>query len=121
MIVGQAKGLFSNEIDYSQPTFFESEGACGFGWVSVKGTEPFVRALKKALSKDNWSGSGYEGTFRGVRMRMSDGYPTGKTLAWCGYEPATQSVARNGAYAQAFAKVLRENGVASAYSQSRLD
>lgn len=99
MIVGEAKSLFSNEIDYSKPTYFESEGACGFAWVNVRpGNSPFANWLKK----NGYARPAYKG---GVEIWISD---------------YNQSIARKEAHAMAMAKVLKDGGI-DAYGDSRLD
>ena len=74
------------------------EGCCGFAWVRIKGNTAFGREMKK------------HGLF-------SRAYPTGLQF-WVG--EGGQSVERKEAFARAFAKVLRDNGI-DAYAESRLD
>ena len=74
------------------------EGCCGFAWVRIKGNPAFGREMKK------------HGLF-------SRAYPTGLQF-WVG--EGGQSVERKEAFARAFAKVLRDNGI-DAYAESRLD
>ena len=76
----------------------EPEGMCGFAWVRIKGNTAFGREMKK------------HGLF-------SRAYPTGLQF-WVG--EGGQSVERKEAFARAFAKVLRDNGI-DAYAESRLD
>lgn len=97
MIVGEAVGL-SDKIDYSKPTYYVSEGACGFAWVWFKGNTPFGRYMKKT-------------------GKASSGYPTGLQV-WV--SAGGQSIARKEAYARAYATVLKEAGI-TAYPDSRLD
>lgn len=100
MVVGQAKGPFSNEIDYTKKVYFEPEGACGFAWVIVRpGTSAFAKYLKK------------------VGKARPDSY-YGGVCVWV--SQFNQSVARKEAYAQAYASVLSNAGV-NAYANSRLD
>jgi len=33
MVVGEAKSIVSDEIDYSKPVHYVNEGLCGFAWV----------------------------------------------------------------------------------------
>ena len=75
-----------------------NEGLCGFAWVNFKGNTAFGRALMK----------------RGICRK---GYPSGLTL-WI-YQ-FNQSWERKKAYAQAYAKVLNENGVEATWGE-RLD
>jgi hypothetical protein len=98
MIVGEAKSLFDDSIDYSKPTYFVESGVCGFAWVFVKGNTGFGRWAKNA----------------GI---ASKGYPTGLNIRVSGYG---QSYERKMAYAQAYAAVLQEAGV-TAYAEGRLD
>jgi hypothetical protein len=98
MIVGEETSPFSGIIDHSKPTYFVSDGLCGFAWVKFAGNTGFGRWAKKA-----------------GKARPS--YGGGLQVSVFGYG---QSVARKEAYAQAFADVLREAGV-TAYAESRLD
>jgi hypothetical protein len=98
MIVGQAKSLFGNEIDPAKPSYFVADGVCGFAWVKFKGNTPWGRWAKKAgLARSS--------------------YPSGLQISVSAYN---QSMQKKEAYAQAYAKVLRDNGV-DAYADSRLD
>ena len=81
-----------------QRKWFVSEGACGFGWVSLAGNTAFGRWAK-------------------ANGHARPGYPTGLTI-WS--HLMTQSIDRNEAWANAVARVLSDNGI-SAYGQSRLD
>lgn len=80
--------------------WYVAEGACGFGWAIIRpGTHSFARWLKKT-------------------GRASRNYYGGM----CVWSPLrTQSVTRNEAWAEGFAKVLREVMNIHAYAQSRLD
>lgn len=98
MIVGEAKSLFTDEIDYSKPVYYVADGACGFAWINFKGNTAFGRWAKKA----------------GVARK---GYPTGLTY-WV--SAFNQSMQKKEAFAYAFAAVLREAGI-EAYAGSRLD
>jgi hypothetical protein len=97
-VFGQAKSLTSDEIDTSQPVYFEAEGACGFAWVRFPGNTAFARWAKKAKV-----------------ARTS--YPSGLQISCQLYN---QSVQRKEAYTEAFAKVLQSHGI-TAYAESRLD
>jgi hypothetical protein len=79
-------------------SWYVSEGACGFAWVTIKGTTPFARWAKAA-------------------KKVSKAYPTGY---WFWVSEFGQSVDRKEKYARAFAKVLNEHGI-TAYADSRLD
>lgn len=99
MVVGQAVGIFSNEIDYSKPTYFVEDGVCGFAWVAFKGNTEFGRWAKK-------------------NKIAKPGYPSGLQIWISDYN---QSMQLKEAYAKAFAETLRANGVADAYYSSRMD
>lgn len=76
------------------------DGMCGFAWIKIRpGNSPFANWLKK------------EGAGR------TDSYAGGVSINVSAYN---QSVTRKDAYAQAFAEVLREEGI-KAYAESRLD
>lgn len=100
MVVGTAKSIFSNEIDETMPTYFVSDGVCGFAEIIVKpGNCPFANFLKKnKLAEKRYCGPG-------VSIWVSD---------------FDQSLQKKEAYARAFAKVLRENGI-DAFMISRMD
>jgi hypothetical protein len=98
IIVGEETSPFSGQVDYTKPTYFVSEGLCGFAWVSFKGNTGFGRWAKKT-------------------GKAKPAYGGGLRVSVFGYN---QSVTRKEAYAQAFAAVLREAGV-TAYAESRLD
>lgn len=99
MIVGDAD-LAGNMLP-SGRKYYVSEGVCGFASVVVKpANSPFVNALKKS----------------GLR-RVFKSYYGGAEFSIGEYN---QSMQRKEAYAGAFAKVLRDNGL-NAYSNSRMD
>ena len=99
MVVGDAKGITSNEIDYTKPTYYVADGVCGFAWVEVHPARGgFVTWCKK-------NGHGRKG------------YPAGYHF-WV--KTPCQSYERKRAYAGAFAKVLTDHGI-KAYAMSRLD
>jgi hypothetical protein len=101
MIVGQETYMFSGKIDESKPTYYVSDGVCGFAWINVRpGNSAFARWLKENdhARKDDYYG--------GVTIWISE---------------FNQSYQKKNAYAIAFAKVLRDNGIDKAYSNSRLD
>lgn len=98
MVVSQHADM----LDDSSPTvksWYVSEGACGFAWVVFKGNTPFGRWAKKT-------------------GKAHSHYPSGLSY-WVG--DYGQSMARKEAYAHAFARALRDGGVADAYSSSRMD
>lgn len=100
MIVGEAVSLFSNEIDYSKPTYVVDDGPCGFAWVNIK---PAYSKFAKYICE---KGIGRRNTYEGGVSIWISAY--------------NQSMVRKEAYAYAYAKVLREHGI-KAYSASRLD
>jgi len=106
MVVGQETSLFSGELDYSKPVEYVADGPCGFAWVSVRPANKGNTRLGKqerALLKDaGFRLNDYEKTFQ----------------LWI--SQYNQSIQKKEAYASAFAKVLRENGL-KAYSGSRMD
>lgn len=106
MIVGQETSLFSNKIDYSKPTYFVEDGVCGFAWVDIypvhKGNTRLGKEERKILEAAGFRKNDYAKTYQ----RWISAY--------------NQSMQKKEAYASAYAKVLRENGM-KAYSGSRLD
>lgn len=100
MLVGSAKSLFSNELDYSKPVEYVADGVCGFAWVMVRpGTSAFARWLKA-------TGRAHADSYRGgVSVWVSD---------------YNQSMQRKEAYARAMARVFADAGV-RAYADSRMD
>lgn len=101
MIVGQAKSLTSNEIDYTKgPMHYVSDGACGFAWVIVR---PATSSFAKWLVKNGHAKTAYYG---GVQIWIS---------------AHGQSIGRKEAHAYVMAEILRTRLGVSAYSDSRLD
>jgi hypothetical protein len=98
IVLGSETAPFNGVIDYSKPTYYVSEGLCGFAWVNFKGNTAFGRWAKKAGKADKAYGGGLQVWVSGFG----------------------QSVTRKSAYAQAFAAVLTEAGI-TAYAGSRLD
>lgn len=85
----------------SGQTFDSADGACGFAWVNIRPARgKFVNYLKK-IGKGN---SSYQGGY--------DVYVRSIELG--------QSITRKEAYAEAFAKVLKDWGI-KCYATSRLD
>ena len=92
----------ANPLDDTSPVVHAfapvADGACGFAWIKFKGGTKWANYAKEFI-----------GTMAG--------YPTGLQI-WVGaYD---QSHARKYAYAVAYAKVLRENGI-EAYAEERMD
>jgi hypothetical protein len=81
-------------------SWYVAEGPCGFGWVTFKGNTAFGRWAKK-------SGKATKSYGEGGGLRVSSPL-------------MTQSIARNEAYAYAFAAALSEAGI-KAYGHSRMD
>jgi hypothetical protein len=90
----------SNMFDDTSPVvkaYHVPDGVCGFAWVNVGGNTAMGRYMKS----------------KGHRA----GYPKGINYWVSAYG---QSMTRKEAFAHAFAKVLRDNGIA-AYADSRMD
>lgn len=87
-------------VDPARRTLYHvADGVCGFAWIAFKGNTAFGRAMKKAgLARSH--------------------YPSGLCVWVSDYN---QSMQRKEVYADAFAKTLRDNGVADAYAGSRMD
>ena len=99
MIVGSPSTPFGSDIDYSKKTYFVEGGACGFAGVVIKPARgKFVSYLKSI-------GIGYKHYYGGyyVPVRVFG-----------------QSLARKEAYAEAYAKILSEEGM-RCYVDSRMD
>ena len=100
MIVGTPTTPLGNDIDYEKDVHYVSDGACGFAWINIKPARGgFVKFLK-----DN-------------KIGRKDSYYGGYTVWVSGFG---QSLDRKTAYAQAFADVLKTNGI-TAYAMSRMD
>jgi len=100
MIVGDAVGLFGNQIDPSKPTYYVADGVCGFAWVNVRdGRKPFTKWLVK---------KGYG---------RKDDYYKGVTV-WV--RAGNQSMQKKEAYARAMAGVFSKYGI-DCYADSRMD
>lgn len=102
MVVGEAKGLFGNEIDYSKKTYYVADGVCGFAWINVRP----ARGSFVAFCKENKLGH--------------NGYYGGYDVSLKGEAAMSQSYERKMEYARAFAAVLKEAGL-TAYAEGRLD
>ena len=99
MIVGSPSTPFGSDIDYSKKTYFVEGGACGFAGVVIKPARgKFVSYLKSiGIGNKHYYGGYY------VSVREFG-----------------QSLTRKEAYADAYAKVLREAGF-KCYVDSRMD
>lgn len=98
MIVGEAKGLFSNEIDETKPTYYVAGGVCGFAWVWFKGNTAFGRWAKA----EGFARKAYGGGLQYTVFTYG------------------QSMQTKAAYASAFARVLQAEGI-QAYADYRMD
>ena len=99
MIVGSPSTPFGSDIDYSKKTYFVEGGACGFAGVVIKPARgKFVSYLKSIGIRNKHYYGGYY-----VSVREFG-----------------QSMTRKEAYADAFAKVLTEEGM-RCYVDSRMD
>jgi hypothetical protein len=100
MTVGSATSFFTNEIDYSRPTYFVEDGPCGFAWVNVRpGNSRFANWLKQN------------------RHARRDEYYGGVSISIRDYD---QSEQKKRIHATAFAEVLKQAGF-NACAFSRLD
>ena len=99
MVVGSPSTPLGNDIDYSKKTYFVEGGVCGFAGVVIKPARgKFVSYLKKL-------GMGYKHYYGGWYVSVRE---------------FGQSLTRKEAYAEAFAKVLGEEGM-RCYVDSRMD
>ena len=99
MVVGSPSTPFGSDIDYYKKTYFVESGVCGFAGVVIKPARGKFVSYLKSLGKGH---SHYYGGF---------------------YVPVRefgQSMTRKEAYADAFAKVLSEEGM-RCYVDSRMD
>lgn len=101
----------SNPLNDNSPvvkSYFVEDGCCGFAWVKVLAKTPesrkFINGLKAA-------------GLLGTNTEWSKSWDTGYSF-WVRY--GNQSITKKEAFANAFAEVLRANGI-SAYSDSRMD
>lgn len=93
----------ANPLDDSSPVtkrYFVSEGACGFGWISIK---PANCTFANWLKKNN--------------LAKTDSY-SGGVMIWV--HQFNQSYDRKMIYATAFAQVISQSGI-RAYAGGRLD
>lgn len=100
MLFGEETSLFSGKIDTSKPTYYVSDGPCGFAWITVKpGNSKFARWLKKS------------------GLARTDSYYGGVSIS---VREGNQSYELKTAFAYAFSKVLSDAGIKS-YAMSRMD
>jgi hypothetical protein len=100
MIVGEAKSLFSNEIDYSKKTYFEPDGVCGFAYIHIR---PSTGGFAAWCKKNNIGR-----------------YSEYNRSHYIGVSDYNQSMQKKEIYARAFAAVIREAGI-NCYMESRID
>lgn len=107
MIVGKAKSLFSNEIDYSEPVEYIADGVCGFAWISIypefKGNTRLGKQERAVLEEFEFE-QDYSNKAKYTRWVSEFG----------------QSLERKTAYANAAAAVFAGAGI-RAFGQSRID
>jgi hypothetical protein len=99
MVVGQETHFNSNQIDYAKPTYYVSDGVCGFAWIVVK---PANSKFGKWLKTNGYARPHYGG---GLSIWVREG---------------RQSLQLKEAYAYTFASVLSKYGI-KAYADSRMD
>ncbi|MBA87721.1 MAG: hypothetical protein CMB16_00440 [Euryarchaeota archaeon] len=100
MVVGSPTTPLGDDIDPKKPMYFVNDGVCGFAWVNIKPARgKFITWLKS------------------MGIGRKDSYYGGYTIWVSGFG---QSYERKNAYANAFAKVLNDNGI-KAYAMGRLD
>jgi hypothetical protein len=97
---------FSGTMDNTKPHYILDDYPCGFSWVNVypanKGNTSLGKEERRVLESAGFRKNDYEKSYQ---LWVSD---------------FNQSMQKKEAYADAFAKVLRENGI-RAYSGSRMD
>ena len=99
MVVGSPSTPFGSDIDHSKPTYFVEGGVCGFAGVVIKPARGKFVSYLKSLSK------GHAHYYGGYYVPVRE---------------FGQSLTRKEAYADAFAKVLSEEGM-RCYADSRID
>jgi hypothetical protein len=120
MIVGQAKGLFGNDIVPGTEEVV-SDGVCGFAWISIypKSSEinkQFIKDLKYwDMIDENKNG-----------LSSTKRYPFSK-ISYLGpvhyqywVSDFAQSMEKKEAFAKAFVEVLKKYGISASYG-SRMD
>ena len=99
MVVGSPSTPLGSDIDPSKPTYFVEGGVCGFAGVVIKPARgKFVSYLKSL-------GMGHKHYYGGYYVPV---------------RAFGQSLARKEAYAEAYAKILSEEGM-RCYVDSRMD
>ncbi|MBA2631053.1 MAG: hypothetical protein H0U84_08555 [Thermoleophilaceae bacterium] len=128
MLVGTPRNMLASltggddgGFDEKQPVYFVEGGVCGFAWVSFKATESegrrFLNWLKGSVKSTRPLSAVQPST---IGEPSTDSY-YGGVSAWV--RGFGQSMARKEAYAQAFARTVREAGIEglTVYSASRMD
>lgn len=109
MIVGSPTTPLGNDIDYSQKTYFVSDGVCGFAWVVIpngrSGFAKWILETGKGYKHYQWGGG-----YKGVQFSVS-----GK-----GFAETRQSLELKEQLAGAMVQYLRGIGI-EAYGDSRMD
>lgn len=116
MVVGTPRNMAASLLggddggfDPNEPTFYVSEGVCGFAWLNFKGNRRFLNWLvgrgKTAFPASDVLSERTEARLGEAR---TDTYYKGVSVWVGGYG---QSMARKEAYARAFARVVNEAGV----------
>lgn len=106
MLVGQAKSLFSDEIDMTKPTEYVADGVCGFAWIDIYPTH-------KGNTKD---GKAERKLYESIGFTKDD-YKKCYSL-WV--REFNQSMQKKETYATAYAAILQIHNI-RAYSGSRMD
>lgn len=131
MLVGTPKNMMASlhggddgGFDPDQPIYRVNEGACGFGWVIVRGDRKFQNYLQAkresrfpAAEALNHSNGDWRDTSHVMPPSHSE-YERGTHVSVTGFG---QSVTRKEAFAYAMARVLNEIDGVEAHGSSRLD
>lgn len=98
IVVGNARSLFSNEIDRNGPLWRSDAGVCGFAWVKLLGgnSQAARYAVKRGIARSRPGGP---------EIWISD---------------HGQSHEKKMAHAAAYARVLKQAGI-EAYADGRMD
>lgn len=121
-LVGSLMGGDDGGFDPNEPTYFVSDGVCGFAWVNAKASategRQFLNWLKGSVKSSKPLSEVLDrGVLNDPRI---DSYYKGVSV-WVG--GFGQSMQKKEAYGQAFARVLNESGIdgLSVYCMSRMD
>ncbi len=109
----QTTNSLTGGFDWNKPYEVVEDGVCGFAWISLREASkagrkdsPFVKWLREQGRGERFSEYGYFEDYTKCWQIWVRGYG--------------QSMQRKESYAEAFAAVLRENGI-TAYAGSRMD